>query len=248
MRFAKVFAAIAIAAVTSGCATMQNMRHQTLLAESGVQPRFNSEHVEASNDSLALVLDRFENRSGKQFGDNADDNYETFLAASDYIDEQCDSYLEATESYRKYLERAKGYTTATASATDVILAAAGASARAIGITAATFGLASESLEVTKNTLLLQLDASSLRELVSEHQAAYLAYVAENRELVASKASTTKAIRGYLRTCLPSSMRALVNAAVKDAKIEIDDRTGVAGIVNDQPIETATILAQPLVEE
>lgn len=208
--------------VVSGCATAGHMRNQALFAERGLDPELDSESVAKSADEMKKVLKTFEDSANQKIG-TADENHEVFLEGVRYINIRCSKYLEALEDYYKYLNRAKGYTGNIATASDVVLATANASTKAIAITAASFGLLSDSLEVTKNTLLANVEPSGLGSLVEKKQIAYRNYVSTERDdMLDSRAATSLAITSYLSICLPSSMRGLVNQAVKSAEVEIED--------------------------
>ncbi len=210
------------------------MSNQIALAERGIEPRMNASAVARSTTNLNAVLDEFEKRSGgASLGSDADNNYAVYLAGVGYINEQCDTYLEALDSYHKYLNRGKGYVNNLSTATDVILAAANVSNQAIGITAASFGLVSDSIEVTQNTLLAEVEPSGLRNLVEQHQGEYFDFVKDNKSDLSSEPATVLAIQGYLRTCLPTSMKSLVNRSVASAEVEIDDSENGRVLVNNQ---------------
>lgn len=227
----------------TGCGTLNHMRSQVLFAERGIAPELEAASVKQSIDQQSEVLSLLQRSAGHPFG-TVDQNLDIFYAGANYIDGQCYRYIGALESYNKYLERTKGYVTNMATATGVILAAAEASTTAIGITAASFGLASDSIEVTKNTLLTDIEPSGLVSLISQQQSAYVSDLINNRSVrLSSEASTTRAIRGYLQNCLPSNIRSLVNEAVKSAKVDV-----VNGVTFVRPSNTVEGNTENILDE
>ena len=190
-----------------------------------------------STDDLKEILREYVRRAGYAESDKVNDGdmafvKDVYVAGADYINQQCDSYLVALGAYHKYLQRAKGYTNSTATLAEIVLAASGAPVMAIGITAASFGFTNDVLAVTENTVLFALEPSAVQRLVRTQLTNYESNILTVIE-PSSQAELIKALRGHVRICLPSSIKASVNDAVKAAiiddtgQVKLTDSNGAA---------------------
>ena len=94
---------------------------------------------------------------------------------------------------------------------------AGMAAESLAITAIAFGFASESVDNIVNSVLYQLNPSTVRAIVAESQESYREEF--ERNTYDSRQGAVAAIRGYLGVCLPPSIETTVNIAVMNANIE-----------------------------
>lgn len=224
----KLITTILVIFSISGCAAQRN---KVSLAEHGIIYNVHDEQkIKDSSNTIIANLISYKDRAG--LDQNADFtgagiSYQTYLAGSDYINEQCDQYLEALESYSKYYNRAKGMTNNTATLTEVVLAASSASTMAIGITAASFGFVYDSLELFESSVLFELEPSSIRRLVERQISVYEDMILDAQPV--NQAELIKDLRGHIKICLPSSIKAAVNDSVKAAVIAPNEE-GTAAVV------------------
>jgi hypothetical protein len=216
------------------------MKNKASLAENGIIYNVqDTQKITDSTTAIKSIITVYKVRAGLNpeaiLNVNNNNAYQTYLAGSDYINEQCDTYLEAIDSYSKYYTRAKGMTTNTATLAELVLAASGAGNIALGITAASFGFTSSSLELFESSVLLELEPSGIRRLVERQISSHEKKVGEKPP--ATQSELIKNLRAHIKLCLPTSIKAAVNDSIKAAVI-ITDEDGVTLIADINKVKEA----------
>ncbi len=143
----------------------------------------------------------------------------------DYVDYRCSQYMEAIFwARRSQIATGKEFSITNAVAAG-LLGVFEAPLTALVALAGGLGFASSSLDVYYDSLLYQLDPSTVKGMVVKLQDAVRAKYAEPENYVVTKAAAIGGIREYLDKCLPSTIEAEVNKTLKESKIAI---TGVNG--------------------
>lgn len=142
-------------------------------------------------------------------------NWDAVIAAGmDYADSKCEAYLHALFRLNRDRKTATTQIGLLGSAAAGLMAAAESAARDVAMVAIAFGLAGSSVDNLSSNLLYDLDPSSVRTLVKSLQAAYRQGVPTG---YSSRPAAFSVIRGYAALCLPTSIEAEVNLAVKKAQ-------------------------------
>src|SRR6516162_440578 len=97
-----------------------------------------------------------------------------FRAGVYEIGRQCDQYLDALFRFNREQRAGRQDLAAAAAATGAIMGIAGASAKALAITAASFGLASSLFDASVNSVLFTIEPSALRNVALQGRQSYLA--------------------------------------------------------------------------
>ena len=195
----------ALASVLSGCSVGHNV--------SGLSPVLKYADVHASTSNYAMVRDAFIVRAGYA-PDGPVDWYEVTRAGFDYIDEQCSTYLSALYDARRARDATNRQLQSLDGATSAILGFANAGSQAILITAAAFGLATQSVDNASSALLFAMDPTDIQALLRSQSTAYRIGVSSQSASYRTSIAAMEAIRGYLNLCLPVSIEAQVRAALQ----------------------------------
>lgn len=153
-------------------------------------------------------------------------------AGMDYADSRCEAYLHALFRLNRDRKTLSSQIGLVGTATAGILAAVESAARDVAITAIAFGLASSTVDNLSSNLLYDLDPSSVRTMVKTLQARYRQAKPTGYQ---SRAAALNVIRGYAMLCVPASIEAEVNLAVKSSApvaAEGDGRTGKPPVVSN----------------
>lgn len=160
-------------------------------------------------------------------------------AGIDYADVRCERYLHALFRLHRDRKTAVAQTSLLGSATAGVQAALGEAAKQVAITALLFGLAGSTIDNLASNLLYELEPSSVHTLVKAQQAAYFASLGSGYP---DRASAMKAIRGYAVLCVPVSIEAEVNLAVKKAVplvTEAKPQAGQPPVVSNSEVVVST---------
>lgn len=131
---------------------------------------------------------------------------------------QCEDYLHALWELNRARQATNTEINSAGSLVAAILGATQASSPAIAITASAFGFAAATSENLYSSLLYQLDQSSVDALVHNSQLTVKQAIqsSESSNTIASRADAVGALMQYINVCLPQTIEANVNAAVKNA--------------------------------
>ncbi len=148
------------------------------------------------------------------------DWYFVVLAGADYIDQKCDSYINALFWFNRWKNSAKSTVALTGAATATAMGLFKSSTEALSLTATAFGLATGLIDVGSNDVLYSIDPTALRLILQKAQAAYRDGLATSRAEYNNQASAVQAIQGYLGLCLPAGLDALVNNSVATSTVQL----------------------------
>lgn len=228
MKMAHAILVFSSATIISACS--EQYRHYQYL--DGPEPTFVVADVEAYSSEQNRYLIAFAQMAGfftyesegspVPVGDplSPDDDVrwkEVARAGMNYIDRECARYIDAIFWYDRAATTVSSQINITGAATTGIMGLAGMAAESLAITAIAFGFASESVDNIVNSVLYQLNPSTVRAIVAEAQEAYRDEF--ERKTYNSRQGAVAAIRGYLSVCLPPSIETTVNTAIMNANIE-----------------------------
>jgi hypothetical protein len=147
------------------------------------------------------------------------DWYFVVLAGADYVDQKCDTYINALFWFNRWQNSTKSTVALTGAATAAAMGVLRASVEAISLTATAFGLVTGLIDVGSNTVLYSIDPTALRTVLKKAQAAYRDGLASNRRDYTNEAFAIQAVQGYLALCIPAGLESLINNAVTTSTVE-----------------------------
>jgi hypothetical protein len=160
-----------------------------------------------------------------------------------YVDTQCNDYLEALNRFYRAKNTTKQQTVLAGASVLGILGAVNVAAQALAITGIAFGFAAASIDNLAGGLIFELPAADVTQLVRNMQQTYKS--ALPTQGYTDQPAAYAAIQGYINICLQSSIETQVANAVKQAKLDVkkgDSAAGTAPIVQIGPITTFTYSA------
>ncbi|MGV8831779.1 MAG: hypothetical protein ACOH2N_07390 [Devosia sp.] len=225
----------ALSTILSACSVGNNV--------SGLSPVLKYADVQASTSNYAMVRDAFIVRAGYA-PNSAVDWYEVTRAGFDYIDEQCSTYLSALYDARRARDATTRQLQSLDGATSAILGFANAGSQAILITAAAFGLATQSVDNASSAMLYAMDPTDIQALLRSQSTAYRIGVSSQSASYRTGTAAMEAIRGYLNLCLPVSIEAQIRAAVQGTQyVASPTNYGVPALAR---VQTASANVQAMV--
>ena len=147
------------------------------------------------------------------------DWYIVVVAGADYVDQKCDSYINALFWFNRWRNSAKSGVALTGAATAAAMGVLRSSTQAISLTATAFGLATGLIDIDSNTVLYSIDATALRTVLHKAQNAYRDALATRKADYTGPAFAIQAIQGYLGICLPAGLESLINNSVATASVQ-----------------------------
>jgi hypothetical protein len=207
--------------VLAGC-TRERAR---LRYTSGLQPVPNADRVTQSTENQRKIIEELKTRAGlTAIPPKGSDDWAVFIEAGfNFIDEECNQYLDSLfwfDRYRRTTQNQIAITGATAAA---IMGIAGAAAEAIAATATAFGFLTATADNFSNSVLFELEPSGIKSLVDRARAQYRAAAQQRIKEEESKnqPAAMSLIQGYLALCLPASIETQVNGAIVDTTFTED---------------------------
>jgi hypothetical protein len=149
-----------------------------------------------------------------------------------YISGQCENYLHEIWALNRARQATGTEITSLGTLAAAVLGVTKASSPAIAITASAFGFATATSENFYSSLLYQLEPSGVDTLVHNSEDTVKATIKLSEDNSGNKDSAGKVVpawsrndavgslRLYLNTCLPQSIEAGVNSAVKNAGVTV----------------------------
>ncbi|MEM8575699.1 MAG: hypothetical protein AAGF48_13830 [Pseudomonadota bacterium] len=203
-----------------GCA--QNAERYQLL--DGIGPRFDPVEAQTSTEDLDAAMSFFIRRAGlgnQEPQRNNEDWDEVIFAGFDYIDERCELYIDALHWHNRAKDAAIKEVSIIASATSAIVALTSGSEVTLGILAAAFGLASETIDNTSSALLYEMDPAAVGAVIDGTRTAYEAALLKDSKIASfrSRARASRVIRRYLSFCLPAGIERQINQALNKQNFE-----------------------------
>ena len=131
-----------------------------------------------------------------------------------YVDVRCERYLDALFWMGRTKDGVDREISYAGAATAATLALVSASKELLGITPLGFTLASQSVDNLGKSLLFDLPASTIKQLVSKQQEEYKSQIKDST--YSTPLVALQAVQGYVSLCLPDSIEAEVNVAVSKA--------------------------------
>lgn len=206
--------------LTSGCVhdAAQSLERSKLLNSSG--PQFTVEGIagyQTAIDNMRRFYREVQDSSmptspipAAEFGAARD----KFFADVDF---RCDAYIDAIFWANRTRGGATSANNAIASATEIIVASTGGSARTLAILAAAFGLSGSLFDAYYDSVLYGLNPSGIQKLVDTARGVYKASPAL-KGTIPTEGALLMQVQGYIRLCTPANIEYLVNEAISTAKV------------------------------
>lgn len=137
------------------------------------------------------------------------------MAGVQYSNQKCENYLDALQWSKSGRQVDSSLLGQGSNFTNSVMGIAKASARELALTAAAFGYTRSSFDALSSDRLAGLEPSTIRKVVRESQQAYMQRLNTNQ--YTNRIGAFNALQGYIRLCLPSSIEAQSNSAVRGAK-------------------------------
>ncbi|MBJ7309210.1 hypothetical protein ACFOLJ_31040 [Rugamonas sp. CCM 8940] len=209
-----LLAAIALPPALSGCAT--DLNSNTTLAL-GPKADFDSADLVSSTTEQTKILAQLQIRAGLPPPPEAitTDAWDKVIDAGiEYADSKCEAYMAALVRLNRDRKTVSGELGLLGTASAGIMAAAKSAAKDVSLVAIAFGLSAATVDNLSNNVLYDIEPSSVRALVKALQAKYKD---EKVSGYTSRPAAMAVIRGYASLCIPASIEAEVNHAVKNAQ-------------------------------
>ena len=160
------------------------------------------------------------------------DDWAVFIEAGfNFIDEECNQYLDSLFWFNRYRRTTQNQIALTGATTAAIMGIAGAAAEAIAATATAFGFLTATADNFGSTVLFELEPSGIKTLVDRSRAQYRSAAQQRikREEAKNQPAAMSLIQGYLALCLPASIETQVNGAIVDTNFT-EDKTADESLV------------------
>jgi len=210
---------LAVCISTTGCMETKNFHKYRY----GPLPTFKVSDVSDSLQNQSEIMKLFE-KSAIENGSFT--YYEVALSGFNFVDEECDKYLRALLVLDRSVDRFKSGIGSAGTLTNAILGSTNKPAETIVIVAQAFGIASEFINVAKNSYLYNAEPKVVFSVVEKLQGAYRKQAKLERSDISSRARAYHKIRSYLRLCSAPTIEAKINEAIAGASAKTDAKTGV----------------------
>jgi hypothetical protein len=174
--------------------------YQQLLRSAGLPPR-------GTADATGRIL--------YQEPTTATEWQQVINAGLNMADEKCDDYLSALHRLDRARRTTSTQLTLTGATTAAIMGLLEASAQAIAITAAAFGYTAATVENLGNSVLYELEPSSVSTMVHKLQNQYRQQLSSTSGFQ-GRATAFSIVQNYIRICLPSQIEAEVNSSIRNS--------------------------------
>ena len=143
------------------------------------------------------------------------------------IDQRCDAYLAWLDAQRRDREPILRQLAKVAGATSAIMTVSGAGADSLAVVAQAFSLATASYSNWNSRLLLEVNHSTVQNLVYTRQTDFRNSIAQAG--VSNRPRALYLLRNYLRICMPITIETDINTSVTLVQ------RGAGEMVKDQPV-------------
>ncbi|MCP4718633.1 MAG: hypothetical protein GY860_04170 [Desulfobacteraceae bacterium] len=211
----KALVCFGVFSLTFGCATGKRFK---ALVPSEPGTKFDSKELTEYVENQNEVYEQLKSLAGFENTDpSSAEDWQRFIRAGiSYADDKCEVYMGSIFDLNRARNATTNQITLLGAATAGVLAAAEVAAKEVAITAIAFGLAGSSVDNLTNSFLYDLEPSGVRSLVEGLQTLY---VSEMNAEVNDRTVAFDYIRGYACICVPASIEAEINNAVKTAKAD-----------------------------
>jgi hypothetical protein len=222
----------------------------TTVSIRGVPPTLEQLNISATAYSQNLMVDELIQTAGLGLPSGTqlppdDPRWSLVMKAGVYeIGRQCDQYLDVLFRFNREQRAGRQDLAAAAAATGAIMGIAGASAKALAITAASFGLASSLFDANVNSVLFTIEPSALRYVALQGRQQYLDSLRKNNVEINSRPDMLIALQGYLTQCSPAAIEANINNAASGAPSVVTLTPGVTSAALLAAPATALIVPSP----
>lgn len=200
---------------------------------SGLPPVSDAAMVTQSTQNQSKIITELTTRAGLiAIPPKGSDDWGVFVEAGfNFIDEECNRYLDSLFWFDRYRKTTQNQIAITGAATAAIMGLAGAAAEAIAATAAAFGFLTATVDNVSNSVLYELEPSGIKMLVDRSRAQYRAAAKQRNEAkeAYNQPAAMSLIQGYLALCLPATIETQVNGAVSDTDF-VEDKTAEKSLV------------------
>jgi hypothetical protein len=235
LAFARVFAALALAALMSGCISSDSQ-----FIKEGVGTTLYSPSTADTTNQQDQYVTLICRQAGLQFcetGPIAPLEWSLFVQAGmNDIDERCDIYLAWLDSKRRNTEPILKEIHDVQQAASAILTVSGAGSSVMNIVVQAFGLAANTFTNVSSRLLFDINQSTVQAVVLTRQREYRTGILALPRPIDNRPAAMHALRSYLRLCMPFTIENEINTAVT-----LFERGG--GVAPDPLVTPRTIAAQ-----
>jgi hypothetical protein len=245
---ARILVTLGFGFLLSACALIRDQLDPTTVSIRGVPPTLEQLNVNATANANNLFVDNLVQVAGlpqnAALGPRTAD-WDLVMRAGIYeIGRQCDQYLDVLFRFNREQRAGRQDLAAAAGATGAIMGIAGASAKALAITAASFGLASSLFDASVNSVLFTIEPSALRYVALQGRQQYLESLRKNNVEINSRPDMLIALQGYLTQCSPAAIEANINNAASGAPSVVTFTPGVTPAALLAAPATALIVPSP----
>lgn len=207
---------IFLAASLAGCASGA--------APIGLAPALNAADLQASTDNYIDVERLLIQRAGFDEPPPHGEGkwYPVVVAGYSYVDEKCNAFMDELFEADRRLRAARNQLSDIATTTTAILTATSAARADIGIIAAAFGLASQTIDNYQIVRLVDLGPTKVHNLVAKAQHAYRTKTNNDWPLFGNRAFAMQAVAGYLDLCRVPTIVTAIDKAIEVADFVPDD--------------------------
>ena len=167
-------------------------------------------HLKNQNKIMKAFLDSAVNGDG--YGGGKSTWYYAALEGFNFVDAECDQYLDELYALDHARDRFKSAVDSTGLLVNAIMATDPSSKVAMAIVTQAFGLTSKYVDTFANSYLYSGNSSTVKHVVDTMQDEYRRKVAPSA--ITSSAEAYHSIRGYLELCLPPTIEAKIDSALQ----------------------------------
>lgn len=208
----KTILSMTLMVMGTGCSTLNNMGDLS----AGADPGINAQDIADYANNQEAVYQALLALAGLPEQPATTDEWHQFIMAGvQYSNQKCENYLDALQWANNGRHRDSSLLGQGGTFTNNVMGIAKASARELALTAAAFGYVQSTFDTMNSERLSGLEVSSIRKLVREMQQQYLGNLDTTQ--YTHRVGAFNALQGYVRLCLPGTIGAEANNAVRGAK-------------------------------
>ena len=191
----------------------------------GPPPVIAAADVQASTANQLQILKNLADAAGVNPPSVSPDWFAVMEAGFNYVDEKCDVYITDLFKGTREKDKIKGLATLADKTSGAILFASGAAKVTMAVVAQSFGFAEGATDLIAGSYLYQIGPDAIQNIVNETRKAYRLSAYAKRRSIMYPTLAYHHVQKYLEICLPQTIEANVNDALKKAKGVADTTPG-----------------------
>jgi hypothetical protein len=208
----KILSGLFVLGFISGCSTFDRMGALNNASDS----KINSQDIAAYASNQDEVYQALLQLAGLPGQPASTDEWSQFIMAGvQYSNQKCENYLDAVNWAKQGRHRDASLLGQTGTFANSVMGIGSASARELALTAAAFGYTQSGFDTLNDDALAGLEVSTARNLVHNLQQQYVDQLNTNQ--YTNRVGAFNALQGYIRLCMPGTIEAEANNAVRGSK-------------------------------